>query len=390
METNRNLKILIVFCCFVLVNGAQAQNFTDEFTIRDYNSNELLSFHSGIANRTVLSPYGNLLSRSTQSNDENPYLFQGQEYDLQLGLYFFPARMYSSKTRRFLTADPKSQYHSPYSFVGGDPVNLVDRDGRDGKALVLYGEDHTEPFDSGDNAAIHDLESEVGDAHFVPMSDFLNGEVVDLPEWNGNVFIQTHTAESGPYSVQIENADHIDDIRTSSKSSAEVFQLEPEEIKAYVKPEDLGRKLRSFADEKNVSVKNITVGGCQGEDAAQRIGQGYIEGGSGLQGKSLTTQGIKKGRYSSITGKYGTFKDEEVIFPLERTRFDISPKEASPRLQVEEEEEGGYRATGIDFQMPDGTAAEVNTAQGGELNELVNGRVPDSLSPGYKTFKLDY
>jgi RHS repeat-associated protein len=57
------------------------------------------------------------------------YLFAGQEWDEEVGLYNFRARMYDSRLRQFYVADPMSQYASSYVFNGNDPLNRIDPSG---------------------------------------------------------------------------------------------------------------------------------------------------------------------------------------------------------------------------------------------------------------------
>ena len=58
------------------------------------------------------------------------YLYTGQEYDLELGLYNYRARMYDPWLCRFYAPDPKHQYASPYVYVGGDPMGKTDPTGK--------------------------------------------------------------------------------------------------------------------------------------------------------------------------------------------------------------------------------------------------------------------
>ena len=64
-----------------------------------------------------------------------PYRFSGKESLTRVGLplYDFGARMYSPSNTRWMTIDPLAEkyYHiSPYVYCAGNPVNLVDPDGR--------------------------------------------------------------------------------------------------------------------------------------------------------------------------------------------------------------------------------------------------------------------
>jgi RHS repeat-associated protein len=67
----------------------------------------------------------------------NNYMYRGEQYDADLGLYYLRARYYNSLTGRFLSRDPESgKPRDPktlhkYLYAGGDPVNAVDPTGRD-------------------------------------------------------------------------------------------------------------------------------------------------------------------------------------------------------------------------------------------------------------------
>ena len=72
----------------------------------------------------------------------NNYLYRGEQYDADLGLYYLRARYYNPATGRFLSRDPEDgatfvpKTLLKYLYVGGDPVNMVDPSGRD---LAGYG-----------------------------------------------------------------------------------------------------------------------------------------------------------------------------------------------------------------------------------------------------------
>ena len=66
----------------------------------------------------------------------NNYLYRGEQYDPDLGLYYLRARYYNPATGRFLSRDPENGNRlSPaslrkYLYAGGDPVNSFDPSGR--------------------------------------------------------------------------------------------------------------------------------------------------------------------------------------------------------------------------------------------------------------------
>jgi RHS repeat-associated protein len=75
-------------------------------------------------------PYG-LQMPGRSSNTSNPndaYKFAGNELDRENGvnLTHIGVRSYDMFTGQWTTMDPMEEFHTPYSYVGGNPVNLVD------------------------------------------------------------------------------------------------------------------------------------------------------------------------------------------------------------------------------------------------------------------------
>ena len=58
-----------------------------------------------------------------------PYLFTGQEYDWEVGLYNYRARFYSGELGRFIAIDPERQFFSPYIYTSNNPVLYIDPTG---------------------------------------------------------------------------------------------------------------------------------------------------------------------------------------------------------------------------------------------------------------------
>ena len=79
--------------------------------------------------------FGNLLS--SPGPTPNNYLYRGEQYDPDLGLYYLRARYYNPQTGRFLSRDPEdgkavdpASLHK-YLYAGGNPVNRIDPSGKD-------------------------------------------------------------------------------------------------------------------------------------------------------------------------------------------------------------------------------------------------------------------
>ena len=81
-------------------------------------------------------PYGGLTGESTGGSVQ-PYKYNGKELERMNGLdlYDYGARWMDSKIgARFTTIDPMCEKYygiSPYAYCGGNPVNLIDPDGRE-------------------------------------------------------------------------------------------------------------------------------------------------------------------------------------------------------------------------------------------------------------------
>jgi RHS repeat-associated protein len=84
--------------------------------------------------RLTYKPYGETFS-NTGSVDFEQHRFTGQELDSETGLYFYHARYYNPTLGRFLSPDPvvpgasNPQSLNRYSYVGNNPVNLIDPSG---------------------------------------------------------------------------------------------------------------------------------------------------------------------------------------------------------------------------------------------------------------------
>ena len=88
--------------------------------------------------------FGNALQ--TSGSTPNVYLYRGEQYDSDLGLYYLRARYYNPQTGRFMSRDPEDgkpidpKTLHKYLYAGGDPVNGVDPRGRE---LVEYEDEMT-------------------------------------------------------------------------------------------------------------------------------------------------------------------------------------------------------------------------------------------------------
>jgi RHS repeat-associated protein len=79
--------------------------------------------------------YGNSFTK--QGTTPNNYLYRGEQFDSDLGLYYLRARYYNPTTGRFLTRDPQSGHPilpmslQKYLYASGNPVNRIDPRGQE-------------------------------------------------------------------------------------------------------------------------------------------------------------------------------------------------------------------------------------------------------------------
>jgi RHS repeat-associated protein len=78
--------------------------------------------------------FGNLLNLTGMT--PNNYLYRGEQYDPDLGLYYLRARYYNPQTGRFLSTDPEDgnitdpKTLHKYLYASGDPVDAYDPTGK--------------------------------------------------------------------------------------------------------------------------------------------------------------------------------------------------------------------------------------------------------------------
>ncbi len=92
--------------------------------------------------------FGNALQ--TSGSTPNVYLYRGEQYDPDLGLYYLRARYYNPLTGRFMSRDPLDPqlgdsngiptdpaYLHKYLYANGDPINRLDPSGRGEEEYTL-------------------------------------------------------------------------------------------------------------------------------------------------------------------------------------------------------------------------------------------------------------
>lgn len=122
-----------------LIDGA----WVTSYSVYDGQGNvRQLTNAAGVVTDTYdYDAFGNLINHT--GTTPNVYLFRGERFDPDVGMYYMRARWYNPATGRFMSrdpeegkaADPKTLHK--YLYAGGDPVNRSDPSGRD---LIEYGE----------------------------------------------------------------------------------------------------------------------------------------------------------------------------------------------------------------------------------------------------------
>jgi RHS repeat-associated protein len=108
---------------------------SDYFVSKDHlgSSRVLWDQHNQALAALSYLPYGEAVAlpqNDPASAELLRYRFTGQEWDAATGLYNYHARMYDPELGRFYAPDPAAQFDSPYCYVGANPINRVDPDGR--------------------------------------------------------------------------------------------------------------------------------------------------------------------------------------------------------------------------------------------------------------------
>ena len=100
----------------------------------------ILKDHLGSV-RTVIDLYGTIIASynydtfgalkilQESTNDFLNYLYTGQEYDREIGLYNYRARFYCAAIGRFISIDPARQFYSPYIYASNNPILFIDPTG---------------------------------------------------------------------------------------------------------------------------------------------------------------------------------------------------------------------------------------------------------------------
>lgn len=331
----KNISVLFigVLMCFSLL----AQNHIDEWYLRSFNSSLNVAIEEGKEKQYWYEDYGKIEFK-TESLKLN-YSYQSQEYSYDLGIVFFPSRCYSPYEKRFLTPDPKSQYYSSYLFVGADPLNIIDRDGNDGKPLFLFQEEFNEAEGQGLSKMMDNVKAVYGDgAYYEPFSKFLNEEITDLPEWSGDVFIMSHMCTDPDFPINAELASNFQEIETEMMHEDNEVMMElvgsekGELYGVYVNGEFLGAKMKTFSEDMGVPLNSVTLGGCEGEFAAGAFKHGFESIPSKkFHGHEVRASGLQRGYQPVYSGARSGHPEMNMRFkpipptPMDEWTYPVTP-----------------------------------------------------------------
>ena len=93
----------------------------------------IMDDHANITQYDAYLPYGELLVDEHSSSEDLPYKFNGKQFDEETGLYYYGARYLNPMTSLWYGVDPLAEKFPliyGYSYCGGSPIILRDKDGR--------------------------------------------------------------------------------------------------------------------------------------------------------------------------------------------------------------------------------------------------------------------
>jgi len=94
----------------------------------------VLDADGNISQSVTYIPYGEIFVEERNGSWNSPYLFNSKELDEETGFYYYGARYLNPTSAVWMSVDPlweKNIDASPYSYCHGNPVKLIDPDGRD-------------------------------------------------------------------------------------------------------------------------------------------------------------------------------------------------------------------------------------------------------------------
>lgn len=110
------------------------------YTSDHINSGQIITDAAGqVVWQGEYSPFGDV--NVVVNSIENNFRFPGQYYDAETGLHYNWHRFYDPDTGRYISADPigLTGGMNLYAYAGGNPVNLIDPDGKNPLVIGTIG-----------------------------------------------------------------------------------------------------------------------------------------------------------------------------------------------------------------------------------------------------------
>ena len=116
---------------------------------------KMLNASGAVTWHRVAGVYGDTVSQPVGTTSANPQRFPGQQLDATTGLHYNYYRDYDPATGRYLETDPIGLGGgiNVYGYVGGNPVNRVDRNGKLANIVIGIGIEAIGQFLSGSDRA---------------------------------------------------------------------------------------------------------------------------------------------------------------------------------------------------------------------------------------------
>ncbi len=162
------------------------------FYIHDHlgSTSMVLDADGNISQSVTYVPYGEVFVEERNGAWETPYLFNSKELDEETGFYYYGARYLNPTSAVWMSVDPLFEKYvgmSPYNYCAGNPVKLVDVDGRstnvaandDGTYTVVGGNIN----DNDNGIYLNDKDKTLIGYSATPLS-FYNS---DEDEWMGRI-----------------------------------------------------------------------------------------------------------------------------------------------------------------------------------------------------------
>ena len=131
-DDNKELELIHTEEGVINVTGS---TYDYEYFLKDHLGNTRVTFKPDGNSLTLLQkvdyyPFG-MVADKTNGESDNKYLYNGKELqdEIDLDWYDYGARFYDPQIGRFTTADPLSQFSSPYNYVGNNPIKSIDPTG---------------------------------------------------------------------------------------------------------------------------------------------------------------------------------------------------------------------------------------------------------------------